>query len=177
VKNYLTLLHKDEYLRLSGHQRAVLHGLWLAYASARCQLRLDTASLSRRLSLRVSSHTMEVLNHAGFIEFSASKPLASRARVAESEVELQVVQPEADSLANKNGASINPVEAKLLTEIHDCTKRTELAVHQFALRLPDAALATALESLQHRRSQTPPLVSEARYVVATLKSIEQERQR
>jgi hypothetical protein len=79
IKLYTQLHHDSNWLELSGHQRAVLVGLWLEYASAHAQLRLDTRSLSRRLGLRVSSATLEALNHAGFIRFSASTPLASRA--------------------------------------------------------------------------------------------------
>jgi hypothetical protein len=88
IKNYLALLHDENYLSLTGHQRAVLHGLWLEYASARCQLPLSTRSLTRRLALRVSSATLEALNHAGFIRVVASKPLAlARSREAETEAE------------------------------------------------------------------------------------------
>jgi hypothetical protein len=76
IKAYTSLLHKDEYLRLTGHQRGVLHGLWLAYASAHCQLRLDTASLTRQLALRVSSATLEALTNAGFIEVSSRRRIA-----------------------------------------------------------------------------------------------------
>jgi len=90
IKNYLALLHDENYLSLTGHQRAVLHGLWLEYASARCQLRANTVSLTRRLGLRVSSAQLKALNHAGFIRFVASKPLAlARSREAETEAEKQ----------------------------------------------------------------------------------------
>ena len=79
VKNYTKLLHDDAYLTLSSHQRAVLHGLWLSYASARRQLPLNTRSLTRQLQLRVMRRDLEALNHAGFIEFSASKPAGAHA--------------------------------------------------------------------------------------------------
>ncbi len=76
VKCYVSLLSKPEYLRLNPGARAVLHGLWLMYASSHRHIPLDTALLSRQLNLRVSSVQLESLNHAGFIEFSASRPLA-----------------------------------------------------------------------------------------------------
>jgi hypothetical protein len=76
VKNYTALLQNDDYLGLAPGTRSILHGLWLVYASAHCQLRLDTASLSRRLALRVTKRQLESLKDAGFIELSASKPLA-----------------------------------------------------------------------------------------------------
>ncbi len=73
IKTHTRLLSDDNYLDLSPHCRAVLHGLWLEYARSRCQLTANTASLSRRLGLRVSSRQLESLNDAGFITFSASK--------------------------------------------------------------------------------------------------------
>ncbi|HXI68299.1 MAG TPA: hypothetical protein VNH41_10190 [Steroidobacteraceae bacterium] len=73
IKNYLRLLRDDNYMELTGHQRAVLHGIWLLYASSGAQLRLDTRSLTRQLGLRVASHHLEALKKAGFIRVSASK--------------------------------------------------------------------------------------------------------
>lgn len=96
IKNYTDLLHNDDYLDLSAHQRAVLHGIWLTYASARCQLRLNTSSLSRRLGLRVMRRDIEALVHAGFLEIHASAVHAlrypSRAGV-ETEAETDTEEP------------------------------------------------------------------------------------
>jgi len=89
IKNYLELLHDDNYLSLSGGDRAVLHGLWLEYASSRRRLRLDTRSISARLRLRVTNATLERLNHAGFIDVVASKVLATHARSQETETETE----------------------------------------------------------------------------------------
>jgi hypothetical protein len=89
IKIYTRLVHDDNWLELTGHQRAVLVGLWLEYASSHARLRLDTRSLSSRLGLRVTRATLETLNHAGFIRFSASTPLASRARSREVETEIE----------------------------------------------------------------------------------------
>ena len=86
IKLYTELQHDHNWLALTGHQRAVLVGIWLEYASARCQLPLNTASLTRRLALRVSSATLEALNHAGFIEFS-SRAALEIARSQEVETE------------------------------------------------------------------------------------------
>lgn len=85
IKNYRHLLSDDDYLGLSGHCRSILHGLWLVYASSDGQVRLDARSLSHRLALRVSSLQLESLNGAGFIEVSASRPLALRYQVASLE--------------------------------------------------------------------------------------------
>lgn len=90
VKNFTRLLSDDAYLNLNASERAVLHGLWLEYARSRAGLRLatstrrasdelDTSSLTRRLNLRVTQKTLERLNHAGFIQFSASRPASSLA--------------------------------------------------------------------------------------------------
>lgn len=98
IKNYFDLVHDDAYLSLSAVERALLHGLWLLYGAARRQLRRKTAAAS--LQLRVESKHWDALVNAGFIEFSASKPLAlARARVlateaeAETKEETEVVQP------------------------------------------------------------------------------------
>lgn len=87
IKNYTELMHDDDYLGLTGNRRAILHGLWLEYATSRCRVADDTAVLSRRLALKVTRRDLEALNHAGFITFSASKPLAERYQDASPEVE------------------------------------------------------------------------------------------
>jgi len=90
IKTYTELLDDDAYRDLTAHQRAVLHGLWLAYASSRCQLRVSSASLSARLNLRVTSRQLEALNHAGWIDIVASKTLADGYQSASPEVEVEV---------------------------------------------------------------------------------------
>jgi len=87
IKNHRSLLHSDAYRNLSYHQRGVLHGLWLEYAAANRQIRDSTLTLTRQLGQRVSRRDLETLNHAGFIEFSASKPLAPRYHDASPEKE------------------------------------------------------------------------------------------
>lgn len=76
IKNYTRLTSSDEYLALSFADRGLLHGLWLEYARSGRALTRDTASLGRRLGQRVLSEQLERLNQAGFLTFSASKPLA-----------------------------------------------------------------------------------------------------
>lgn len=91
IKNFTKLMHDDAYRKLTGHQRAVLHGIWLEYASARRQLILSTTSLTHRLGLRVTTQHLEVLRDAGYIEFSASKPASAVASdLASLEVEVEV---------------------------------------------------------------------------------------
>lgn len=87
IKNLTRLLSDEAYLGLTPNRRALLHGLWLEYARTRRQLPGNTASLSRRLAMKVTSRDLEALNHAGFLTFSASKPAGKHASL---EVEVEV---------------------------------------------------------------------------------------
>jgi len=78
IKNYTRLLHSDEYRSLSFAQRGILHGLWMEYAASGRNMLGNTLELSRKLGHQVTERSLQALNHAGFIEFSASKPLAPR---------------------------------------------------------------------------------------------------
>lgn len=78
IKNYVKLLRDDAYLELSANARAVLHGLWILAAANGGYVPENTATLSRQLNLRVLRSTLESLNHAGFLELGASKPLAQK---------------------------------------------------------------------------------------------------
>lgn len=109
IKFYTELLHDPDYLALSGDQRAILHGLWLEYASSRRRLRAETRSLSSRLLLRVTKRQLETLNHAGFITILASKPLASRyqdasATRARGETEREEPKPEGSTVTEDSTA-------------------------------------------------------------------------
>jgi hypothetical protein len=78
VKLHIDLLDDDEYLGLSGHQRAVLHGLWLERARLErdglwALVSFNRRYLTRRLGLRVTSDDLEALEGAGFIHVWASK--------------------------------------------------------------------------------------------------------
>jgi hypothetical protein len=77
-KTYISILHDDAYLNLTGHQRGTLHGLWAIYAASHRQLRDSTTTISRQLNMRVTRATLDALSHAGLIQFSASAPLAAR---------------------------------------------------------------------------------------------------
>jgi hypothetical protein len=106
IKSPVAELADDDYLELSGHRRAVLHGLRLAYASSARRLRLDTRSLSRRLGLRVTMSDLEALNRAGFISFPSRatreeslEPVAIRGE--EKRRELPPTQPEPQDVAQR----------------------------------------------------------------------------
>jgi len=87
IKLYTDLIHNEEWLGLTCHQRGVLVSLWVEYAASGRQLRGNTATLTRRLGDRVTNRTLERLRQAGFVEFSASKPLAPRYQDASPEGE------------------------------------------------------------------------------------------
>ena len=89
IKLYTKLMSDDEFLGLSFHLRGLLVSLWLEYAAARRQLSGSTVALTRRLGQRVTVRDLESLNHAGFIEVSASKPAGAHAgKAAGLEVEV-----------------------------------------------------------------------------------------
>jgi hypothetical protein len=67
IKNYTALLANDDYLGLTGHRRAILHGLWLAYAMSHGHVVANTTMLSNRLGLRVTVKDLRELADAGFI--------------------------------------------------------------------------------------------------------------
>jgi len=104
IKNQLALLHSDEYRELSYSQRGLLHCLWIEYATSHGQVRNNTRTLSRLLGQRVLRPTLDALNHAGFIEVSASKPLALRYQDASLEVEVE----EENESAASNGLAKQP---------------------------------------------------------------------
>jgi hypothetical protein len=122
IKLYTELQHDHNWLALTGHQRAVLVGIWLEYASARCQLPLNTASLTRRLALRVSSATLKALNHAGFIEFSSRAALEiARSQEVEAEIERETEREVKGSTVRRR-AREHDVE-KLIDELEQLEAR------------------------------------------------------
>jgi hypothetical protein len=76
IKDYVSQLAHDDYRQLSFHLRGILENLRLAYASSNGRLPADTRYLTRQLGNRVMTRDLEALNHAGFIEIVASRPLA-----------------------------------------------------------------------------------------------------
>lgn len=76
IKLHRSLASDPDWWDLSGHRRAVLVGIWLEYATTNRRLPDDTSTLSRRIGVRVTRPDVEALVAAGFIQISASKPLA-----------------------------------------------------------------------------------------------------
>lgn len=137
IKNYTRLLNDEEYRSLTMHQRGVLHGLWLEYAASNRQIPDSTLSITRRLGERVTRATLEALNHAGFIQFSASKPLATRYQAASTEAEV-------DKEKERPSSSTSPQDR----ELPDLPFELELAKTRLRAELPALKNGTmaALES-------------------------------
>jgi hypothetical protein len=74
IKVYTDLLDNPQYLALSMASRGLLQVIWCAFASENGRIRVkDVARFCHRSA---SIPQLESLYHAGFIDFSASTPLA-----------------------------------------------------------------------------------------------------
>lgn len=104
IKNYRQLLSDEAYIGLSFVQRGILHGLWLEYAASNRQLRDSTVTLTRRLGQRVTRASLDALNHAGFIHYSASKPLAPRYQDASLEERERHIEKKGSSSTNSKSS-------------------------------------------------------------------------
>jgi hypothetical protein len=74
IKVYTRLLHDDAWLSLTDAEKGFLCTVWLEFASTGGQIRVGRVPSSVR-PVRIK-RTLERLSNAGFIELSASKPLA-----------------------------------------------------------------------------------------------------
>jgi hypothetical protein len=120
IKAYTRLLSDQAFLDLTYHQRGLLLSIWLEYARSNRQLRDGNATttrqtrdshvtLTRQLGHRVTTRDLEALNHAGFIEFSASAPLAECKQDASLDKEVEKKRP-----STSNGATPAPAAPKPL---------------------------------------------------------------
>jgi hypothetical protein len=84
IKLYLELRNRDDWRSLTLAERGLLVSLWIEYAPSRGLL--STRSLPSRVAQKNLRRALDSLVAAGFIELSASKPLAlARARVEREE--------------------------------------------------------------------------------------------
>lgn len=123
IKNYIGLLHKDEYLDLPLAARGLLHGIWLAYADRNGRLRegdLPSILLGRARDAHLTS-----LNDAGLIGFSASRPLPltleeSDARVRAKDITDRQRQKAQNWIRNgaANGVPIESLTGVIADEFH-----------------------------------------------------------
>jgi hypothetical protein len=81
LKDYVSQLDDDDYLRPSLSQRGMLSGIRLLYAASDGQLPFDVLRITHRLGSRVTEQQLEALRRAGLIQVVASRPLSlARAR-------------------------------------------------------------------------------------------------
>jgi hypothetical protein len=79
IKLYLDLRSRDEWRQLTLAERGLLVSIWLEYAASNGQIR--RTDLPARVAQRSLRRSIDSLQAAGFIEVSASRPLAlARAR-------------------------------------------------------------------------------------------------
>ncbi len=91
IKIYTSLLRNPKYLSLSMGTRGLLHTIWMLFAVENGTIRVQDCS--HFAHKRVSNVQLISLNHAGFITFSASKPLALSTEVEkEKEKELALIE-------------------------------------------------------------------------------------
>lgn len=96
IKVYSKLLHDPDYLGLSLAAKGLLLVVWLAYSQS--GERLTVAGLRRLCHDRFGYPHLIALNEAGFLYWSASKPLATK---TEKEKERESPDPLTDSEAER----------------------------------------------------------------------------
>lgn len=101
------LAHNPDWESLSAGSRGTLVTIWVEYALSKGQLRCEVVSKSLGRSYKVAY--LDSLNNAGFIQLSASKPLAlTRSRERSTEKEKKVARPR-----SRVRATVAPSEEKL----------------------------------------------------------------
>ncbi len=116
VKNYTRLLRDWNYVGLTFRLRGILHGIWLLYAASGLELGASPAQLGRMLGDdSVRMRDLQSLSDAGFIQLSASRPLASRYHAASPEKETEI---ETETEEQQH-------EGSTLSLDHPLTKQTE----------------------------------------------------
>lgn len=164
IKTYTKLMGDDAFLGLSFHLRGILVSIWLEYATARRQLSGSTVALSRRLGQRVTTRDLEALNHAGYIDFSASKPASNTASVpasleveVEREVEKKAAAGVKGALASGLAALESEDEKPRLSELAELLDDMGVAgpLRQQAIAQPARALACAQRTLSAKPRNLP----------------------
>jgi hypothetical protein len=90
IKVYARLLQDPNYLGLSLASRGLLLGIWLAYSQESGQL--SVKNLGKILGTSISKVSLISLNHAGFLLWSASKPLAAKTEIEKEREETEVLE-------------------------------------------------------------------------------------
>ena len=105
IKVYTELMSDPAFLALTYAQRGLLMSLWLEYANSRAALRLRAGWTATALGSRVYDAQLEALSDAGFIEVSASKPLAEPEHSARPELSTTYLTKSGDARASATGAA------------------------------------------------------------------------
>jgi hypothetical protein len=85
IKVYVELRDKDEWTDLSYALRGLLVSIWIEYGACRGLLRVS--KLAQKCGQSTRHQHLRSLSDAGFIQLSASKPLAQRREEKEKEKE------------------------------------------------------------------------------------------
>ena len=104
IKLHLNLLHDDNWRALTPARRTLLVSLWMLRASKdrspkdendleATWIRLDVKLINSWLGLHAKMSDYEALNHAGFINFRASKLSARHALARDLEVDVEKSLP------------------------------------------------------------------------------------
>ena len=175
IKNYRAQLADDDYLNLSFAQRGLLHSLRLQYALSDGRVREDTVGLTKKLGRRVRKDSLEALENAGFIAFSASKPLALAYQVASAEQEVSRGKNPPTPLSlidgDKDFSNSFHVEA-LIANIKDKKPHTADKIRAAAQGLAPAAIEDVRERMGQARHW---LRSDAAWAISELNRLTQER--
>lgn len=187
VKVYTRLLSDDSWLSLTFHVRGVLVGLWLAYARSDGQLRGSTVTLTRQLGgdvgQRVTTRDLDSLNHAGLIEFSASKPLALRYQAASLEAEAEkekikaalkgpvgVAAQEPEPVPGWTGLPINLEKEQELQKILSSLTGVDEGAYEALQRAAEGLAFGLCRRVRESIESKPPRTVGVGYAVNALKS-------
>jgi hypothetical protein len=111
IKVYTELAHNPDWIALTLPQRGLIVTVWLLYARGNGQLRAEDVRITGHI--RSLHAQLETLNDAGFLQLSASRPLAltrtrTRSRELEKEVDLPLTPPEVGKGRSTRAAGTNP---------------------------------------------------------------------
>jgi hypothetical protein len=109
IKDFTSQIHELAYRQLTFAERGLLHSLREMYAlNRRDGIEIAQGSLHSLLGQRVTNVQLERLNHAGFIEFSASKTLASCKQAASTDKDIDKEEDRDQELDQEQNPSIHP---------------------------------------------------------------------
>jgi hypothetical protein len=126
IKLYLRLRNRDEWRSLTLAQRGLLVSIWIEYAASGGQLR--SSDVPGLVLQKLPRKSLDALCEAGFIEVSASRPLAapSRARAdarsRETETEREPPPTPSADAEGENGRQPLTLTAKELRRFTGCKR-------------------------------------------------------